>query len=495
MDSINIAATQQEPTPLDRPWWKTLLGEARTRILLLYILLMTLITGLSIPVFLSLLFAEVDDRVNADLAEEMERFRTAYRDWEQRPNQSIEDFKQYIDEFFNSQRPEDDNFLLIFLEGELYRSNPQVIPNVLQPGTDLTDRWLRLETATMGSQPTDDPDLGKVLYLVQPLVFEGSIQGVFITAHTTAGEREEAFAGVIIFIKVALGVVSVSFVLAWLTTGQLLVPVQRLAAATQSIATSGDLSQRVSVSGSGELVEMATTFNAMMQQLQTAFTSQRNFINDAGHELRTPITIIRGHLELLGDDPQEQRETLELVLDELDRMGRLVNELILLVKSERPDFLHLETIDVRSFTEEVFAKAQALADRQWQLSIRGSGKMVGDRQRLTGALINLAQNATQHTQPHDLITIGSIVTSHAVQFWVRDAGEGIDLDDQQRIFERFARAANSYRRSDGSGLGLAIVRAIVEAHGGQIELVSQPGSGSTFTLVLPLEPLKEQDSL
>jgi signal transduction histidine kinase len=497
MDSTDTPTVQQEPPkPIMHPWWKATLGEARTRILLVYVLLMLLVTGLSIPVFLSLLFAEVDDRVRSDLAEEMERFRTVYHQWEHQwrtlPDESADDLKQSIDEFLDSQRPEDDNFLLVFLDGQFYRSNPRVVPEILQPDTALTNRWLSLETATMGSQPTNDPNLGKVLYLVQPLIVQGSVRGLFIAAHTTAGERQEAFAGGVIFTKTALGVVIISFVLAWFATGQLLAPVQQLAAATRSITTTTDLSRRISVSGSGELAELATTFNAMMQQLQTAFTSQRNFINDAGHELRTPITIIRGHLELLGDDPQEQQDTLELVLDELDRMNRLVDELILLIKAERPDFLKLEAIDVRPFTEEVFAKAQALGDRRWQLSILGSGQMVGDRQRLTGAIINLAQNATQHTQPNDLIRLGSIITPHTVQFSVQDQGEGIAPKDQQRIFERFARAANSYRRSEGSGLGLAIVRAIVEAHGGHIKLVSQLGVGSTFTLVLPLEPPKEQ---
>lgn len=105
----------------------------------------------------------------------------------------------------------------------------------------------------------------------------------------------------------------------------------------------------------------------MMDRLQTSFAIQRNFVNDAGHELRTPITIIRGHLELMGDDPQEQQETIELVMDELDRMNRLVNDLVLLAKSENPDFLELETVNIDSFTEELYTKIKALAKRNWRL--------------------------------------------------------------------------------------------------------------------------------
>jgi signal transduction histidine kinase len=189
----------------------------------------------------------------------------------------------------------------------------------------------------------------------------------------------------------------------------------------------------------------------------------------------------------MGDEPQEREETLALVMDELDRMGRFVNDLLLLAKAERTDFLQLETINLQTFTEEIYAKATALADRQWQLTSVASGTLVGDRQRLTGAILNLAQNATQHTKTTDIIELGSVLLRSSVRFWVRDAGEGISPTDQARIFDRFARAAHSYRRSEGAGLGLAIVKAIAESHGGTVELVSQLGIGSTFTLVLPLE--------
>jgi signal transduction histidine kinase len=226
----------------------------------------------------------------------------------------------------------------------------------------------------------------------------------------------------------------------------------------------------------------------MMDRLQSAFMSQRNFINDAGHELRTPITIIRGHLELMGDDPAEQQETLAIVIDELDRMNRFVDDLTILAKSERPDFLQLETVNIETLTHELFSKACALADRQWTLETVGKGQAVLDRQRITQAIMNLAQNATQHTQVEDTITLGSAIRSGMVHFWVRDTGEGISLMDQQRIFDRFARAAKSRRRSEGAGLGLSIVRAIVEAHHGQITLHSQLKRGATFTVIMPLDP-------
>ncbi|MEL6765434.1 MAG: HAMP domain-containing sensor histidine kinase, partial [Cyanobacteria bacterium J06607_6] len=171
------------------------------------------------------------------------------------------------------------------------------------------------------------------------------------------------------------------------------------------------------------------------------------------------------------------------------RMGRFVNDLLLLAKAERPDFLQLETLHAIAFMPEMFAKIQPLGDRDWQLSTRWAGKFVADRQWLTGALVNLAQNAVEHTCPNDVIELGVEHINSQVRFWVRDTGEGISLADQTRIFDRFARAANTYRRSEGAGLGLAIVKTIAEAHGGHIELSSQVGVGSTFNLILPIDRL------
>lgn len=151
--------------------------------------------------------------------------------------------------------------------------------------------------------------------------------------------------------------------------------------------------------------------------------------------------------------------------------------------------MNLDLVDVASLTEELFAKVKALAPRNWCLDRLGTGRIVADRHRLTQAVINLAQNAVQHTQPDDTIALGSVLEHRHIRLWVRDTGKGINLADQQRIFERFARATDSYRRSEGAGLGLAIVRSIVQSHGGQIELVSRLGSGATFTLIIPLDPV------
>jgi signal transduction histidine kinase len=227
----------------------------------------------------------------------------------------------------------------------------------------------------------------------------------------------------------------------------------------------------------------------MLDRLERAFASQRRFVDDASHELKTPLTIVRGHLELLDSDPQERDAALSLVMDELDRMGRIVQDLLLLANHGRPDFLALDKVDVGGLTEELYAKAKALAPRKWILEECGTGVAVADRQRLTQAVVQLAQNAVRHSDVAGTIALGSRVADGEARVWVRDHGPGIPLEEQQVIFERFRRG--NIRRSEGAGLGLAIVKAIAEAHRGRVELVSRPGAGATFTLVIPVDAFSE----
>lgn len=166
-------------------------------------------------------------------------------------------------------------------------------------------------------------------------------------------------------------------------------------------------------------------------------------------------------------------------------MGRIVDDLLLLAKHEQPDFLDLTTVDVGVLTDEIYAKVSALSGREWFLEQRGRGIIVADRQRLTQAVLQLAQNADTHASDGEVVTLGSRVGPEAASFWVTDRGPGIPSTEHRRIFERFRRATP--RRTGGAGLGLAIVRAIAEAHRGRVDVESAPGTGSTFTLVVPVE--------
>ena len=460
--------------------------EARTRILSWYIALMMLFMGLSVPIFYQLLSRQVDRRVRENLAEDVEALREFIEEKKANGEKTSESKAVDIfDSFLSTQIPEDDEYLITFLDGQLYRSSPRALPAVIRDDTELLNYWAQITQPKQGERQTTDSTIGNLLYRVQPLTIEGQ-NGVFVAVHFTAGERQEVFDAVTIVVQVMFAVLVLALIFAWVASGQILTPLRSLSATALSISES-NLTQRISVRGAGEIADIAITFNAMMDRLQTAFASQQNFVNDAGHELRTPITIIRGHLELLDDDPEERQITLDLVLDELDRMSRFVDELLFLAKAEQRDFLQLETVEVGSLTEKLYTKAQALAKRNWQLEAVGQGRIVADRQRITQAVMNLAQNATQHTAEADTVALGSSVDQKNARFWVRDTGTGIALKEQPGIFERFARASHSRRRSEGAGLGLSIVRAIAQTHGGRVELLSQVGVGSKFTLVLPLE--------
>ncbi|QLE42746.1 HAMP domain-containing histidine kinase [Nostoc sp. C052] len=504
--------------------WQQVFGEARTRILLWYLLIFAITFLIAIPAFRYKLYQRIDERVHQNMVEDMAAFNALIKGETFAPNDALteddpedtvigseqlkwllagnkqiapptskEDLIGLFRAYLLYRLPKDDSYFITFIDGKFYKSSPRMRPKLLAKDSPLMRRWAKQTKPEQGEKEFSSPDLSKILYMVEPIKINGQTQGVFVIAHNTDDDRSETLEAVSVIIEVSSLVFVVSFILAWLAAGRVLAPLRTITTTAHAISES-DLTQRLPARGKGELAELAMTFNEMMDRLEAAFATQREFVNDAGHELRTPITIIRGHLELMGDDPQEQQETLTLVIGELDRMSRLVDDMILLAKAERLDFLQLATVNVADLTQELFVKAQALADRDWQIDAVAKGQIIVDRQRITEAVMNLAQNATQHTRKSDTISIGSAIAKGKVRFWVRDTGEGILLTDQKRIFERFARISNSRRRSEGAGLGLSIVRAIADGHGGQVLLRSQLGKGSMFTIVLPLDPPQEMSA-
>ena len=483
----------------------------RTRIFLWYVLTITFISMVSIPIFPQLLYFRVDARVRKDLVERIQIFNQSVKNEADtsvqksdavneaeseeievannrfvRPS-SQEQLKDFFDAFLNQQLPEDETFLMTFMDGKFYKSTPRGRPEIFERDSKLMRRWAKLVKPEKGEKELPDSELGGIIYIVQPVKIQGKNLGVFVIAHTVSDERQEAIEAIGVIVQVISVVVLGALILAWIASGRVLTPLRSLSATARSISES-DLSQRIPVHGKDELADVATTFNEMMDRLEAAFTTQRHFINDAGHQLRTPITIIKAYLQLMDDeDPEETDKTLGLVFDELDRISRLVEDLILLAKAERPDFLQLETVDVASLTQELFAKAQALGERNWCLDKTGQGMTLVDPQKLTQATMKLAQNATQNTTSTDTIAIGSSITQGKVKFWVRDTGEGINEREQQIIFERFVRSTRSRSHCEGVGLGLSIVKIIAQAHHGEVILHSQPGEGANFCIVLPVK--------
>jgi signal transduction histidine kinase len=335
---------------------------------------------------------------------------------------------------------------------------------------------------------------GQVRLVIVQVGVEGApTTGTYVVAHAIGQQRDALVETMRIYALVAVGSLVVVGLVGWVVAGRLLGPLHALRDAAGRIHED-DLTERIPERGDDDVSQLTRSYNAMLDRLQTSFETQRQFLDDAGHELRTPVTILSGHLQVLDpDDPAAVRETRALLLDETDRMGRLVEDLILLAKARRPDFLRPGTVDLAVLTDEVLDKARGLGERDWHLDALADVRLPGDEQRLTQALLQLCHNAVKFSDPGSTVGIGSrLVPAHEspdgeahARVWVRDEGLGIAPDDVHRVFDRFARAETG-RGVEGSGLGLAIVAAIAEAHGGHVDVDSEPGRGSVLTIVLPV---------
>lgn len=260
-----------------------------------------------------------------------------------------------------------------------------------------------------------------------------------------------------------------------------------------------------------ELGRLARTLNEMLARLEAAFAQVRRFSADASHELKTPLTVLKGEIEVAlrsPRDPAEYQRVLASILEEVESMARLVDDLLLLSRADAGALrLDLGPVELDRLVEEVAKEGEVLArGKQVQVRIAGIEPLVvrGDGQRLKQLLRNLVDNGVKYTPAGGQVTLGLRVASREVsspssqlpeapgpwvELSVRDTGVGISPEALPRIFERFYRAdpARS-RETGGAGLGLCIARTIAEAHGGTIEVESAPGAGSTFTLRLPLAP-------
>jgi two-component system OmpR family sensor kinase len=466
---------------------RRIFASARSRILASYLILLLFSTVVSIVVLREVLLARAGERVDDALAQEVQEFDRLARDGRD-PNTGRpfgNDVRAIFDVFLQRNVPGEGEAFYAYVDGDLY--DTRFAPGLRELRVDEIDE-LALSTAVRRGE-AELADGERLRYVVAPVAAGGRARGAFAVAIDLSGEIDEVNDALRIAAAVSFGVLLLASLLAWAVAGRVLAPLRVLRDTAHTISES-DLTRRIPVEGDDELADLARTFNEMLDRLEHAFASQKAFISDAGHELRTPITIIRGHLDVMGDDPEERRETLEIVGDELDRMSRLVNDLLLLARASRPDFLEPQTIDLDDLTRELFVKASALAERDWRLASVGSGRIVADRQRLTQALMNLSQNAVAHTGKGDAVELGSQLAGPNVRLWVRDTGPGIPEHDQARIFERFVRL-NGGHHAEGAGLGLAITRAVAEAHGGRVELDSRAGAGARFTVVIPTEPPQE----
>lgn len=458
---------------------------ARTRIIGWVLLLVLLALGLVTLVTWRLLVRATDERMDTALRAEVAEFgRIAASDVDPatgRPFGSVDDVLRTMITY-NLARPNEK--FLGYVDGT-YRFQSRIEAPVL-----LSDDRAFTRLAGSVTEPaagTYDSGAGEVRYLAVPVRLEGDpAPGVAVVAYFADQERQAADDTAQLMLLVGAGTVLLAAAGAWVVAGRILRPVRDIASTAQGI-TETDLSGRIPVSSADdELGELAGSVNAMLDRVERGVAAQRRFLDDAGHELRTPITIVRGHLDVLDPaDPDDVRETVALVDEELDRMNRLVGDLLLLTRAEQPEFVRPQPVDVAALTGDVLGKVRGLGERDWVLESAARVDAVLDPQRITQALVALADNAVRYTAPGTRIGLGSRVVDGELRLWVADAGPGVAEEDRGRIFERFARGAAGAHRSDGAGLGLPIVQAIAAAHGGRVALDSVPGRGATFSIVLP----------
>lgn len=453
------------------------------RILATFAVLAVASTGLSLILLHQILLARLDDEISRDLTQEIGEFRLLVSGNDPVTGEPFgRDVRRIFDVYFQRNVPNEGEVVLSAVGGRLYKS-ARSGPDAHLPGETLRAVAIDNPLDRLGSG-TIEISTGSARYLSVPITAGGRTAATFAVVNFPAQERREIVDAITVAAQVSGVVLLLALGFAWVAAGRVVAPLRLLRDTAQSI-TEQNLEGRIAVRGNDEVAQLGQTFNEMLDRVEAGFGAQRRFLDDASHELKTPITIVRGQLELLGDDPEERRETIALVTDELDRMGRIVNDLLVLARAEQPDFLRLEPVDLAVLTGDLHAKMATLEQREWRLESTGRGSVLADRQRLTQAVIQLAENAVKHTDDGDVIALGTLIANGDASLWVRDSGPGIPRQEQREIFERFTRGSGGHRL-EGAGLGLSIVQAIARAHGGRVELHSSAGSGATFMLVVPV---------
>jgi heavy metal sensor kinase len=343
-------------------------------------------------------------------------------------------------------------------------------------------------SAADGLTTISTDETGKLRVLTEPIVAAGARIGTFRVADPLTSVDQALASLRNRFIAVGLGALVLSVIIAIWLANLISRPLRRMAAVASAV-DSGDLSHRIDYSGNDEVGVLAEAFNHMLDRLEEGFRLQRDFVSDASHELRSPLTVLRGRIEQLTDHARD-REAVAAEADELmrevRRMERLTDDMLTLAKAERGGLVQRRRVPLDDFVEDLRRDLPLLGPRHYNLESSVHGDLEADPDRLAQVLRNLVANAVRHTSDdgHIDISIGS--ENGTAVFAVSDDGTGIESDQLGRIFDRFHRTDEGRSRAEGgSGLGLAIARAIVEAHGGSITAESPPGEGATIRFAIP----------
>ncbi|MGD9702032.1 MAG: sensor histidine kinase [Acidimicrobiia bacterium] len=466
-----------------------LFGSIRFRILAAVVGLLAASAAVSIIVLRDVLHDRLDEEITVNLRQEVEELELLAGGINPRTGGPFgDDVAAIFDVYFSREVPDEGETLLAFVGDRLYgnaRSNDAV------PAGELDDAiayWLALTEREEGRIGTS---AGQAQYVALPLR-DGDQHGLFVAANFPAFERSEIDDAVrtqaITQFVTILGASLIGLALA----GRVLRPLRSLADTAQRISET-DLTRRIPVRGDDEASRIATAFNDMLGRLEAAFATQRQFLDDASHELRVPLTVVRGNVEILELEPdaEERAAMVTVITNEIERMNRIVEDLLLLARAERPGFLAVEPVDLLELTTNVHRKASVLCAREWRLEEVAHAVILADEQRLIQAMLQLAQNACQHTEEGSTVRIGSHLENGDVVLWVHDDGRGVPLGEGERVFQRYVKGSDRPAGS-GLGLGLSIVAAIATAHGGRAHLAPSE-RGARFEIRVPAAPVADRE--
>ncbi len=269
-------------------------------------------------------------------------------------------------------------------------------------------------------------------------------------------------------------------------------PLSAMILAAEKVSAN-NLGERLSPPKSHDEVFMLTaTFNSMMERIESAFKSQKQFVADASHEIRTPLSIIRSELEYTQKHPSDptSQGSLEAALREVDRLKKISDDLLMLARLESASMnMNLHQVRIDELLTHCVVRMKPLADQAQvtlELEICEAIETRGDAEKLRSAIINLIDNAIKYSSKGDKVTVKLSSQNRAVEISIHDEGKGIPVEEQQNIFERFHRSESTRATRTGSGLGLAIVHRIVDLHNGSVSVVSKPEKGSVFTITIPI---------
>jgi two-component system, OmpR family, sensor kinase len=265
-------------------------------------------------------------------------------------------------------------------------------------------------------------------------------------------------------------------------------PLTRMTAEVATIQATGDLSRRVSLGDdTDEVARLANAFDRMLAKLEESFEAQRRFLTDASHELRTPLTVVRGQLELLADELDAAADgTFSVATNELDRMARIIDDLLLLARLDEGMELRREAVEVELVLREALLRAMLTTPRDVGVEAEPGVYALADAERLLQVVTNLVTNAVHHSDETGRIVLAAQRRNGYVQVKVADSGPGIPPGDRPHVFERFYRGAKERASApEGSGLGLAIASSLVAAMNGTIDVQSVQQRGTTFCISLP----------